>query len=77
VHGAAFDIAGKGIANPLATISAVGLMLDHLGESDAARKVESAVMQSLEERKVVTGDLGGNATTKAVGDEVVRLMSGQ
>ena len=77
VHGAAFDIAGKGIANPLATISAVGLMLDHLGESDAARKVESAVMQSLEERKVVTGDLGGNATTKDVGDEVVRLMSGQ
>ena len=52
-------------------------MLDHLGESDAARKVESAVMQSLEERKVVTGDLGGNATTKDVGDEVVRLMSGQ
>jgi len=77
VHGAAFDIAGKGIANPLATISAVGLMLDHLGESEAARKVEGAVMKSLEERRVVTGDLGGNANTKDVGDEVVRLMSGQ
>ena len=52
-------------------------MLDHLGESEAARKVEGAVMQSLEERRVVTGDLGGNASTKDVGDEVVRLISRQ
>ena len=36
VHGAAFDIAGQGIANPLATISAVGMMLDHLGEPESA-----------------------------------------
>jgi len=76
VHGAAFDIAGKGIANPLATISAVGLMLEHLGENESARRVERAVMRSLEERRVVTGDLGGNASTKEVGDEVVRLLSG-
>ena len=76
VHGAAFDIAGKGIANPLATISAVGLMLEHLGENESARRVEGAVMRSLEERRVVTGDLGGNASTKEVGDEVVRLLSG-
>ncbi len=75
VHGAAFDIAGKGIANPLATISAVGLMLEHLGENESARRVESAVMRSLEERRVVTGDLGGHASTEEVGDEVVRLLS--
>ena len=75
VHGAAFDIAGKGIANPLATISAVGLMLEHLGENESARKVEGAVMRSLEERRVVTGDLGGHASTEEVGDEVVRLLS--
>jgi len=75
VHGAAFDIAGKGIANPLATISAVGLMLEHFGENESARRVEGAVMRSLEERRVVTGDLGGHASTEEVGDEVVRLLS--
>ncbi len=74
VHGAAFDIAGQGIANPLATISAVGMMLDHLGEPEPARRVETAVMRSLEERRYVTGDLGGSASTAQVGDEVVRLL---
>lgn len=74
VHGAAFDIAGKNLANPLATISAVALMLDHLGENDAARRVETAVARSLQERRVVTGDLGGSASTTEVGDEVVRLL---
>ena len=74
VHGAAFDIAGKGIANPLATISAVSLMLDHLGEPGAAQRVQAAVVRSLEERLVMTSDLGGNASTSQVGDEVVRLL---
>ncbi|MFQ6028062.1 MAG: isocitrate/isopropylmalate family dehydrogenase, partial [Dehalococcoidia bacterium] len=74
VHGAAFDIMGQGIANPLATISAASMMLDHLGEQEAARKVEAAVVRSLQERKVITGDLGGNASTSQVGDEVVRLL---
>jgi tartrate dehydrogenase/decarboxylase / D-malate dehydrogenase len=74
VHGAAFDITGKGLANPLATISAVAMMLEHLGDLDAARRVESAVVRSLRERKVVTPDLGGNASTAQVGDEVVRLL---
>ncbi len=74
VHGAAFDIAGKGIANPLATISAVGMMLDHLGERQAAQRVETAVVRSLEEGRVITADLGGSASTSQVGDEVVRLL---
>ena len=74
VHGAAFDIAGKGIANPLATISAVSLMLDNLGEPGAAQRVQAAVVRSLEERRVMTSDLGGNAATSQVGDEVVRLL---
>jgi tartrate dehydrogenase/decarboxylase/D-malate dehydrogenase len=74
VHGAAFDIAGKGIANPLATISAVGMMLDHLGERPAAQRVEAAVVRSLEEGRVITADLGGSASTSQVGDEVVRLL---
>lgn len=74
VHGAAFDITGQGIANPLATISAVGMMLEHLGEPAAAAKVEAAVVRSLQERRAMTPDLGGNATTSQVGDEVVRLL---
>ena len=74
VHGAAFDLAGLGIANPLATISAVGMMLEHLGEPAAAERVDAAVIRSLQERRVMTPDLGGNATTGQVGDEVVRLL---
>jgi isocitrate/isopropylmalate dehydrogenase len=74
VHGAAFDIMGKGIANPLATVSAVAMMLDHLGELEAARRVDKAVARCLEERSVLTADLGGSATTAQMGDEVVRLL---
>ncbi|MEK7814373.1 MAG: isocitrate/isopropylmalate family dehydrogenase, partial [Chloroflexota bacterium] len=75
VHGTAPDIAGKGIANPLATISAVAMMLDHLGEQQAAQRVETAVARSLAERRVLTPDLGGNSTTSQVGDEIVRLLA--
>ncbi|MCH8349748.1 MAG: tartrate dehydrogenase [Chloroflexi bacterium] len=74
VHGAAFDITGKGIANPLATISAVAMMLDHLGEPDAAKRVDGAVSQCLNQRRVLTPDIGGSATTTQVGDEVLRLL---
>ena len=74
VHGAAFDITGKGIANPLATISAVAMMLEHLGEGEAAERVDRAVAQCLSERNVLTPDLGGSATTAQVADEVVRLL---
>lgn len=74
VHGAAFDIVGKGIANPLATISAVAMMLDHLGEQEAALKVDGAVAVCLNERNVLTPDLGGNATTSQVSAEVVRIL---
>ena len=75
VHGAAFDIAGKGLANPLATIFAVAMMLDHLGESEAARRVNDAALRILDERATLTADLGGSAGTQQVGDEVARLLS--
>ena len=74
VHGAAFDIMGKGIANPIATISAVAMMLDHLGETDAAARVDAAVARCLEERRVVSADLGGSASTSQMGDEAARLV---
>ncbi|MCH2519209.1 MAG: tartrate dehydrogenase [Dehalococcoidia bacterium] len=76
VHGAAFDITGKGIANPLATISAVAMMLDHLGEPEASKSVDDAVSRCLIERKVITPDLGGQSSTSQVGDEVVRILGG-
>ena len=66
---------GKGIANPLATISAVAMMLDHLGEREAAQQVDDAVARCLNERKVLTPDIGGNATTSQVAEEVIRLLA--
>ena len=74
VHGAAFDIMGKGIANPLATISAVAMMLDYLGEQEAADRVDKAVARCLEQRTVLTVDLGGTASTSEMGDEAARLI---
>ena len=75
VHGAAFDIAGQGLANPLATILATAMMLEHLGEAKAASDVEAAVKRNLSEGVVRTADLGGGATTSQVGDEIVRLLT--
>jgi tartrate dehydrogenase/decarboxylase/D-malate dehydrogenase len=74
VHGAAFDIMGKGIANPLATVSAVAMMLDHLGEQEASERVDRAVARCLEQRTILTADLGGTATTSEMGDEAARLI---
>ena len=71
IHGSAPDIAGKGIANPVAAMWAGALMLEHLGERASAERVVSAIEQVLAEGTVRTPDLGGNSTTtdvtKAVG----------
>ena len=75
VHGAAFDIAGQSKANPLATIFAVGMMLEHLGETEAARRVNNAALRILHDGKILTADLGGAASTQQVGDEVARLLA--
>ena len=75
VHGAAFDITGKGLANPLATILAVAMMLDHFGEDDAAAEIDRVVKHSLKEGTVRTADLGGSASTSQVGDEIVHLLT--
>ncbi|WP_431874636.1 tartrate dehydrogenase [Amycolatopsis sacchari] len=70
VHGSAPDIAGKGIANPVAQILAGTMMLEHLGEAEAARAVYAAVEQVLATGEVATPDLGGKATTAELGDAV-------
>ena len=71
VHGTAPAIAGKGIANPLASILSAVLMLDHLGEPKAAGKIRSAVQSVLEEGSVKTEDLGGKAGTEEFTDAII------
>ncbi len=76
VHGSAPDIAGRGIANPMATMLAGSMMLDFLGDHDAAGMLDRAVVEVLTDRCDVTPDLGGTGTTAAVTDAVVsQLMS--
>lgn len=65
IHGSAFDITGKGIANPVATFWTAAMMLEHLGE-DAAAKHLMAAVEAVTAAKVHTPDLGGNATTADV-----------
>jgi tartrate dehydrogenase/decarboxylase/D-malate dehydrogenase len=74
VHGSAPDIAGKGIANPLASILTAAMMLDFFNETSAASLVNRAVAQILAERVVRTPDMGGHASTRQVGDEVIRVV---
>jgi tartrate dehydrogenase/decarboxylase / D-malate dehydrogenase len=69
VHGSAPDIAGKGIANPLATILVGAMMLDDLGEPDAATLLRSAVAATIRDG-LLTGDLGGSASTVEVAQAV-------
>jgi tartrate dehydrogenase/decarboxylase / D-malate dehydrogenase len=73
VHGSAPDIAGQGIANPLGAIWSASLMLDHLGEPDAAKRVMDAIEAVCRDGKL-TRDLGGSASTSEVGDAVARLV---
>ena len=64
VHGSAPDIAGKGIANPIALLQAAVMMLEHLGKKDIAAKITKAILKTLENGSSLTKDLGGTATTK-------------
>ncbi len=74
VHGSAPDIAGKGIANPIAQIWTGAMMLDHLGHEDAGRAVVQAIERVVQEGKVLTRDLGGAASTADVGKAVTALI---
>ena len=66
IHGSAFDIMGRGLANPLGTFWSVVMMLEHLGEADAARRLMHAIEQVTAEPAMHTRDLGGSATTAQV-----------
>ena len=75
VHGSAPDIAGKGIANPLALLLAACLMLDHVGEGGKANAIRGAVDAVLNTDKVKTGDLGGSATTKDFAAAIMKRLA--
>lgn len=73
IHGAAFDIAGKGIANPIATILSAAMMFEWMGRQDAANAVRGAVEEALR-RGVATPDIGGRATTEEVGRQIAAIV---
>jgi len=74
VHGTAPDIAGKGIANPTALLMSAILMLVHLGETQAAARIENAFYTVYREGKSLTRDLGGTATTKEFAEAVIGTL---
>ncbi|MDH7499509.1 MAG: tartrate dehydrogenase [candidate division NC10 bacterium] len=74
-HGSAPDIAGKGLANPLASILTAAMMFEFLGEAGSASSIRGAVAEHLGQGGARTPDLGGSARTAQVGDEVVARMS--
>ena len=75
VHGSAPDIAGKGIANPTALLLSSLMMLRYLGEHEKADRVLNSVLRICTEGKVLTGDLGGKATTEEYKREVIRYAT--
>jgi 3-isopropylmalate dehydrogenase len=76
VHGAAFDIAGRGIANPIAMILSAAMMFEWMGREDAASAIRRAVVESLK-RGIKTPDVGGNSKTIEVGKYIAALTEAQ
>jgi tartrate dehydrogenase/decarboxylase / D-malate dehydrogenase len=74
IHGSAFDIMGKGIANPVATFWTASMMLNHLGERAAAERLMRAVERVTATPELHTPDLGGKATTRAVTKAVIEAI---
>jgi tartrate dehydrogenase/decarboxylase/D-malate dehydrogenase len=73
IHGSAFDIAGKGVANPIATFWTASMMLEHLGEAGAAARLMKAI-EAVCAKKVFTPDLGGRARTRDVTEAVLAAL---
>jgi tartrate dehydrogenase/decarboxylase/D-malate dehydrogenase len=76
VHGSAPDIAGKGVADPVAAVWSAAMMLDHLGHGDAAAQVLRAAEASVAEPGTRTPDLGGTASTEEVGAAIMSALEG-
>jgi isocitrate dehydrogenase (NAD+) len=76
VHGSAPDIAGKGLANPTALMQSAALMLNYLGEAEAAKRLQSAVEWVYASGRGLTPDVGGAGSTQQFTDVVVRRIRG-
>jgi tartrate dehydrogenase/decarboxylase/D-malate dehydrogenase len=76
IHGSAFDIVGKGIANPVGAFWTATMMLEHLGETDAATRLMRAIERTMSDPRLHTPDLGGEATTRQVTDAVIAAIGG-
>jgi len=76
VHGSAPDIAGKNSANPIATLRSAAMLLEHLGDTEGAVRVESAIRQVLASG-IRTRDMGGSTGTREFGDAVLRVLGEQ
>jgi tartrate dehydrogenase/decarboxylase/D-malate dehydrogenase len=76
IHGSAFDITGKGIANPVGTFWTASMMMEHLGEKSAADRLMRAVERVTADPSLHTPDLGGTATTREVTDAVIAAIEG-
>jgi len=74
IHGSAFDIMGKGVANPIATFWTVAMMLEHLGEKPAAEAIMAAIEAVCRAGKVLPRDIGGTARTTEVTDAVIAAL---
>jgi isocitrate dehydrogenase (NAD+) len=71
VHGSAPDIAGKGLANPIALVRSAALLLEHIGQRHAAERIETSVRRTLQAGHGLTRDLGGNGTTASITKQLV------
>jgi isocitrate dehydrogenase (NAD+) len=71
VHGSAPDIAGKGLANPIAVIRSAALLLDHIGQREAGKRIERAVRRTLTDGVGLTRDLGGDGTTATIAERII------
>jgi isocitrate/isopropylmalate dehydrogenase len=74
IHGSAPKYTGKGVVNPIASIEAVRMMLEHLGETEAAAQVQGAIASTLSAGEVRTRDMGGSNTTDELGAAVEEAM---
>ena len=74
VHGSAPDIAGKGVADPIAMLMSACMMLDHINQEDIANKIRESIKKVLEEKIDLTPDLGGNGTTESITKAIINNL---
>jgi tartrate dehydrogenase/decarboxylase / D-malate dehydrogenase len=76
IHGSAFDLIGKGVANPLGAFWTAAMMLDHFGEADSAQRLMGAIELVTGRGETLPPDLGGSASTEEVTEAVIAALAG-